>query len=180
MNTPKKFQTLLTLAGLALCMAGCATQNCNPAQARAHAGYIDLHTDSSAELYWQVERFEERTQSFRSVFSEFKRPPNGMLRLGFAPGHYRLRVTFLNRTVVEPALAEVEVNEGMITPVRFAFTEAGTANVKTKSTSIGGTAYGRYGRRTKIETSENQVFQLNAFPEPPQPYRPKQQMSYAR
>jgi hypothetical protein len=172
-------RALLALACVALWVPGCATQNGNQVQARVNTGYVDFYTDSAEELYWQVDRFDDRAQSFKNVFSEFKPPPGGVLRLEFRPGHYRLRVTFLNRTVVEPALAEVEVKDGMITPVRMEFTEAGATTVETKSTSVGSTAYGRYGRRTKIESSENLTYQLKAFPEFPQAYRPKQQMPYA-
>ena len=180
MKALKQIQILLTLAGLAVCVAGCVTQNGNPAQARSNTGYVDFHADPAAELWWEVKRFDDRTQSFRGEFSEFKPPPNGILRLEFAPGHYRLQVTFLNRTVLEPTLAEVEVKDGLITPVRVAFTAAETTFVETKSTSVGGTAYGRYGRRTKIESSENPTYQAKAFPEPPVAYRLKQQMPYAR
>ena len=179
----KKLQTtqaLLALVALGLLVPGCATQNGNPVQAGANTGYVDFHNDPAADLCWQVERFDDRTQSFRSVFSAYKPPPNGVLRLGFAPGHYRLRVTFLNRTVLEPTQAEVEVTDGMITPVRVEFTDAEAATVATKETSVGGTAYGRYGRRTKIGSSENPIYQAKAFPEPPQAYRLKQQMPYAR
>jgi hypothetical protein len=180
MKKLKTAQALLALACLAVWVPGCATQNGNPAQARENMGYVDFYTGSADELYWQVERFDDRAQSFKSVFSEFKPPPGGVLRLAFAPGHHRLRVTFLNRTVLEPALAEVEVKDGMITPVRMEFTDAGATTVETKSTSVGSTAYGRYGRRTKIETSENLTYRAQAIPETPQAYRLKDQMPYAR
>jgi hypothetical protein len=179
MNRLKTTQALLALAALGLLASGCATQNGNPPRAGANTGYVDFHADPAADLCWQVERFDDRTQSFRSVFSAYKPPPNGILRLGFAPGHYRLRVTFLNRTVLEPTQAEVGVKDGMITPVRIEFTDAEAATVETKETSVGGTAYGRYGRRTKIGSSENPIYQAKALPEPPQAYRLKEQMPYA-
>jgi hypothetical protein len=176
----KTTQALLALALIGLWVPGCATPNGNPARARANTGYVDFYADSSAELWWEVKSFDDRTQSFKSVFSEFKPPPNGILRLGFAPGRYRLRVTFLNRTVLEPALAEVEVKDDMITPVRMEFTDAEASTVETKSTSVGSTAYGRYGRRTKIGSSENPIYRVTASPQPPQAYRLKEQMPYAR
>src|SRR5258708_638800 len=124
-------QALLALAALSLLAPGCATQNVTPAQARPNTGYVDFYTDPPAELYWVVERFDDRTQSFKSVFSEFKPPPNGILRLGFAPGHCRLRVTFLNRTVLDPVLAEVDLQDGMVTPFRMGFTGARATTVQT-------------------------------------------------
>jgi hypothetical protein len=178
----KKLQTiqaLLALAVLGLLASGCTSQNGVAAHARANTGYVDFYTDWADELCWQVERFDDRTQSFRTVYSEFKPPPNGVVRLAFAPGHHRLRVTFLNRTVPEPALADVEVKDGMITPVLMQFSDAGATTVQTKSTSVGSTAYGRYGRRTKIDSSENLTYNVRALPQPPQAYRLKQQMPYA-
>jgi hypothetical protein len=75
--------------------------------------------------------------------------------------------------VLEPALVEVEVKDGMITPVRLELTEAGVTTLETKQTRVGSTAYGRYGRRTKIESSETPTYRVRAFPQPPQPYRLK-------
>jgi hypothetical protein len=81
---------LLLFALLALWASGCVTQNVNPPQARANTGYVDFHADSAGELYWQVERFDDRAHSFKNVFSELEPPTGGFLRLAFAPGHYRL------------------------------------------------------------------------------------------
>jgi len=118
---------LLALAALALWVPGCATQNVNPPQARANTGYVDFHADPSVGLSWEVARFDDRTQSFKNVFSELEPPPDGVLRLAFAPGHYRLRVTFLNRIISQPAEVEVEVKDGKITPVQVALIPDGTA-----------------------------------------------------
>jgi len=180
MKKLKATQALLAFAALGLLASGCATQDRNPAQAASKTGYVDFHADPAADLGWKVERFDDRTQSFTSIFSASKPPPNEILRLGFVPDFYRLQVTFRNRAVLEPTAAEVRVEDGMITPVRIQFTDAEAATVKTKETSIGGTVYGRYGRRTKIRSSETLIYQAKAFPEPPQPYRLKQQMPYAR
>ena len=87
-------------------------------------------------------------------------------------------MTFLNRTVLEPALAEVDVQAGMITPVLIAFNDEGTGTLKTKRTSVGGTVYGRGGRRTKFESSEDTVYGATARPEQALPYQPKEQMQY--
>jgi hypothetical protein len=180
MNRPTTIKCLLALVALGLLVAGCVTQNVNPAQAKPNTGYVDFYTGLDDQLDWQVECLDDHTQSFRTVFSEFKPLAEGVLRLGFAPGHYRLRVMFLNLTVVAPALAEVEVKDGMITPVLLELSAAGKTTVQTKDTSIGSTAYGRYGRRTKIESSENGTYRAKAIPQPVQAYQVKQQMPYAR
>jgi len=165
---------------LTLFLIGCATQNGNPAHARANKGYVDFHADSAADLWWEVKRFDDHAQSFTTLFSQFKPVPNGILRLELAPGHYHLQVRFQNRAVLEPMETEVDVENGLITPVRVAFKAGGISIIESKSTSIGSTAYGRYGRRTKIESSQNPTYEAMAFPEPPVAYRLKEQMPYAR
>jgi hypothetical protein len=179
----KHFKTITTLTALAvvsLFVTGCASPNVNPPHARAKTGYVDFYADSSGELSWQVARFDDRTQDFRSVFSEFEPPPGRALRLAFPPGHYRLRVTFMNRVVREPGLVEVEVKDGMITTVRVQLTEAGETTVETKQTSVGGTAYGRYGRRTKFSNDEAATYRVSAEANEPMSYQVKERMPYAR
>jgi hypothetical protein len=172
--------TLIPLL-LALGLAGCATTNSNPPQARPNTGYVDLHADPADELCWEVARFEERSQSFKSVFSEVTSPPGGILRLAFAPGRHRLRVTFLNRFIAKPAEVEVEVQDGRITPVHVTLTAAGTALVDTKEVaSHGGTAKGRYGRRVRISTDETSIYDLSAVADAPVTYQLKEHMPYAR
>ena len=172
--------SLLTLATLALFAAGCVSPNVNPPLARANTGYVDFHADYSAGLSWEVARFDERTRDFQRLFSEFEPPPGGVLRLAFPPGHYRLRVTFLNRVITQPAEVEVEVQDGNITPVRVTLTEAGVTFVQTKTASPGATAYGRYGRRTKIASDESVMYRLSAVGDAPVAYQPKERMPYAR
>jgi len=170
---------LLAFAAVALLVSGCATQNVNPPQARANMGYADFHADPAGELYWQIERFDDRAQGFKKVFSELEPPTGGFLRLAFAPGRHRLRVTFLNRVIAQPAEVEVEVQNGKITPVRVALTSAGVAFVQTKETSRGGTAKGRYGRRTKYSSDESTMYDLSAVADPPVAYQLKEKMPYA-
>ena len=178
----KHFKTITTLTALAvvsLFVTGCASPNVNPPHARAKTGYVDFYADSSGELSWQVARFDGRTQDFRSVFSEFEPPPGRALRLAFPPGQYRLRVTFMNRVVRNPGVVEAEVKDGMITPVRVQLTEAGETTVETKQTSIGGTAYGRYGRRTKFSSDEAATYRVSAEASASMPYQVKERMPYA-
>jgi len=171
---------MLLFAAVGLLVTGCASPNVNPPQARANTGYVDFYADSSGELSWQVARFDDHTQGFRSVFSKFEPPPGRVLRLAFPPGHYRMRVTFMNCVVREPGLVEVEVKDGMITPVRVQLTEAGETTVQTKQTSVGGTAYGRYGRRTRFSSDEAATYRVSAEAKPSVPYQVKERMPYAR
>ena len=168
------------LAAAGLIMTGCANPNVNPPQARPKTGYVDFYADSSGELSWEVARFDDHTQGFKSVFSEFEPPPGRVLRLAFTPGHYRLRVTFMNRVVQEPGLAEVEVKDGLITPVQVALIPDGTTQVKTKETRVGGTFKGRYGRGTEFGSDESTLYRVSAEAKSALPYQVKEQMPYAR
>jgi hypothetical protein len=179
----KLFKTLPALTVLAvagLLVTGCASPNVNPPQARAKTGYVDFYADSSGELSWQVARFDDRTQGFKSVFSEFEPPPGRGVRLAFPPGHYRMRFTFMNCVVREPGLVEVEVKDGLITPVHVVLIPDGTTQVETKQTRVGGTFKGRYGRGTKFGSDESARYRVSAEAEPPVPYQVKEQMPYAR
>jgi hypothetical protein len=170
---------LSMLAAVAFLVAGCASPNINPPKARANTGYVDFHAGSSADLSWDVERFDERKQAFRRVFWEFDPPPGGVLRLAFAPGRPRLRVTFLNRVTTKPAEIVAEVQDGNITPVRVTLTDVGTALVQTKDVSAGGTGHGAYGRRAKYGDDATARYAISLVADTPVPYQPKERMSYA-
>jgi hypothetical protein len=169
---------LLMLVAVGLLVVGCASPNVNPPQARANTGYVDFHADSASELCWEVARFDGRSQSYQRVFSELEPPLGGVLRLAFAPGRHRLRVTILNRVITQPAEVEVELQDGKITPVRVTLTEAGVALVQTRQTSRGGTARGRYGRRTTIGSDETVMYAISAVADTPVAYQLKERMSY--
>ena len=141
---------------------------------------MDFHAEASAELSWEGARWEDGAREFQRVFWELEPPTGGVLRLAFAPGRHRLRVTFLNRVVTKPVEIEVEVQDGKVLPVRVTLAEAGTTLVRTKEQERGGTAYGRYGRRTKIGRDETVMYDISATPGPPVAYKPKEKMPYAR
>ena len=164
---------LLTLAAAALLFSSCASPNDNPPQARANTGYVDFHADSSPGLSWEVARFDEGTQAFQKVFSDMNPPTGGVLRLAFAPGRHRLRITFLNRVISQPAEMEVEVQDGKITPVHVTLTAAGTALVDRKTQNVGSTAMGRYGLRTKIVSDTTVMYAVAAVADAPVAYQPR-------
>jgi len=90
-----------------------------------------------------------------------------------------LRVTFMNRVIVQPVEIDVAVQDGKIIPIRVTLTAAGTAQVKTREVTRGATARGRYGRRTEFGSNETVRYGLSAVAETPVPYEPKEQMPYA-
>lgn len=179
MKQLKTIPFLLALAALALGVPGCATQNVNPPHARANTGYVDFHAGSPDGLSWEVARFDDRTQGFKIVFSELEPPPDAVLRLAFAPGHYRMRVTFLNRVISQPAEVEVEVRDGMITPVPVALVPDGTALVERRERRVGPTVRGFYQRNTKLSSNESTMYRVSAVADAPMPYQARERTVYA-
>jgi hypothetical protein len=170
-----KKQSLLALVVLGLLAGGCASPNINPASARPHTGYVDFYAVNADDLWWDITDVNRNKKAFYE-FGPVKEP---ILRLAFKPGTYQLRVTFLNHAILVPGTADVEVRDGMVTPVTVTLLPAGTALVETKTGRAGGTYYGRYGRRTKITNTEAVSYEVSAESQPPAPFQPKAQMPYA-
>ena len=171
---------LLMLAAAGLILTGCASPNVNSPQARANTGYVDFHADPPGELSWQVARFEDSKGAFQSVFMDLNPPPDGFVRLAFAPGRHRLRVTFANRVIVKPAEVDVQVEDGKITPVCVKLTASGVALVRTREENMGGAANRRYGRHAKIGSDETARYDIAAVAAAPVAYQVRERMPYAR
>ncbi len=170
-----KTQSLLALAVLGLLAGGCASPNLNPAHARPRTGYVDFYAANADNLSWDI----TDVKSNRKVFYEFDPVREPILRLAFKPGSYQLRVTFLNHAIVVPGEADVEVRDGMVTPVTVTLLPAGTALVATRTGQAGSTYYGRYGRRTRISSTGTATYEVSAEPQSPVPFQPRSQMPYA-
>lgn len=165
---------LITL--VCLLEAGCASPNVDPPTPRAHTGYVDFFADDE-NLYWQVDQVEADGKT-RQIFSLFEPLNEHILRLAFAPGHYRLRVTFMNHAIQKPGAVEVEVQEEMITPVQVTLVDVGEALVQSKSVQGGATYFGHYGRNTRITDNPNIMYQVDLVAGPFSTYKPKAAMPY--
>jgi hypothetical protein len=170
-----KNKLLPALAALGLLAGGCASPNLNPASARPHTGYVDFYAVNADDLCWDITDVKRN----KKVFYEFHPVKEPVLRLAFKPGRHPLRVAFLNHVVTVPGVADVEVEDGKVTPVRVTLTETGTALVQTKEISRGGTVYGRYGRRARISSIGAASYEVSAEPQPPLPFQLRAQMPYA-
>jgi hypothetical protein len=168
------------LAAALLILTGCASPNVNPPQPRANTGYVDFYAVTTEPVCWDVSRFDEREQNFKRVFSQLKPPEGQILRLAFAPGAYRLRVTFLDLVVKEPVVVEVKVEDGKIAPVKITLTEDGTTSVQRRVQQARGPTYaGSYGRRAEFSNEDSPVFRLSAEAGQPLAYQLKARMPYA-
>lgn len=168
---------LLMLVAGALILAGCASPNVNPRTAREHTGYVDLYTTADDGLNWEVARFDEHAQKFQVIFSELKPLPDGVLRLAFPPGECRLRVTFLNCVIREPAVFEVEVAAGMVTSVHVVLTADGTTPVQSKEFNASRNIKSG-GRMARYNTDESTIYRIATTINAPVPYRSKAGMPY--
>jgi len=164
----------------ALLAVGCRSPNVNPASPQPQVGYVDLYAEAPADLSWSVHELREERKDSTKIFYDLDPLPGRILRLAFPPGSHRLSITFLNRVINKPADVDVEVREGKITPVRVTLAENGTTFVQTKQSSVGGTAYGRYGRRTKIGAYEASMFAVSARVDAPVEYQVKERMPYGK
>jgi hypothetical protein len=167
------------LIALAVAACGCASPNVNPPRPKARTGYVDFFTSPPEALAWEVRMYGATTNKFKTVYFDVRPVEGGVLRLAFPPGRHQLRVTCVNRVVFHPAEIEVEVRDGRITPLRITLTEAGIAMVRTKEQSTGSTAYGRYGRRTKIDSDETMMFDVSVTADAPIEYQPRDRLLYA-
>jgi hypothetical protein len=163
-------QLLILFAGACL-LAGCASPNVNPPKARADAGYVDFYTMGGGDLNWEVACFDERSQKYAVIFSEYKPLPEGVLRLALPPGRHHLRVTFLNRVIREPALCEVEVAAKMVTPVHVVLTEDAVTQVEGMVERLPGS--------NVYLTDTSAMYRISTVINPPMAYRVKDQMPYA-
>ncbi len=170
----KTLVTCLLIAGMALLAGGCSSPNVNPASARHGMGYVDFYADDADDLYWDVTDLKTN----KKVYYEFDPLKEPILRLALKPGQHELRVTFSNHIIDTPGMTEVDVQEGMITPIEVTLLPAGTALFKTKTTAWGSTYFGVYGRRTMINDHPSPSYEVALEPRPPLPYQPKAQMSY--
>jgi hypothetical protein len=161
-------------AVMILAAAGCASPNVNPPVARPGMGYVDFYCVDADGLYWDI----TDAKTGKRVFYDFNPFNEPILRVAFAPGHYQLNINVLNHVVNKTATVDVDVHEGKITPVTVSLWPAGTENVQTVTTIVGGTYFGRYGRNTHISSTESTSYDILAEARPQLPYQVKEQMSY--
>jgi hypothetical protein len=170
----KSFILCLLAAALALIGSGCASPNVDPPKARAGLGYVDFYCADADGLYWDITDAKTR----KKVFYDFNPFDESILRLALKPGHYELSINVMNHAITTQGTVDVDVSDGMITPVTVTLAPAGTETVQTTSTFVGGTYYGRYGRNTHIVTTATTTYDILAEARQALPYAPKAQMLY--
>jgi hypothetical protein len=174
----KSFVLLALIASLALLGSGCASPDVNPPKPRAGMGYVDFYADVDGGIAWDVQRFNDAAGRYREVFSDVEVPDGGVLRLAFAPGVHKLRVTCLDNVIQAPAEISVTVLDGQVIPVEVSLIPIGAAQVKSESKQIGQTYLGPARRHTNYDYSKTAICNMTAEAQEPQTYAPKEKMAY--
>src|SRR5258708_7042065 len=103
-----QFAAVAAVRGLLLlAVAGCSTTDVNPGKPRGDKCYADFYADPAREVYWQIESWDDQRKEFRVIYSEFKFPSHGVLRLELPARKNRLRVSFSNLATDGPVEVEV-------------------------------------------------------------------------
>jgi len=165
----------LVLAGALLFAAGCATPEANPPTSRPNSGYADFYADPALDAFWKVEEWDAQKSEFRVLYSEYKAPTHGVLRLEMSPGRHHLRIGVRNLATQGPVEVDVEIMDQKLTPVRVKMEVSGSTYVREVEDKLR-----RPGTRRKVTDSEQQVFKLTTETSAPQNYQPKDSVGYAR
>jgi hypothetical protein len=133
---------------------------------------VDFYTVPKAEAWWKVDVFDPSRQDYKEFTAQFKAPGAGIFRVEARPGRYKARISFVNQPVEAPAEAEVEVREGLITPVRVTLNKGDSTHVRVVDDRA------RDAHRNKVRDYQQQRWQISAVAQPPVPYTPKERTAY--
>jgi hypothetical protein len=153
-------------------VCGCATPDVNPPTARTGRGYVDLYTMPKSEVWWKVDVFDPGRQGYKEFTAQFKAPGEGIFRVEARPGRHKARISFVNQAIEAPAEIEVEVREGMITPVKVTLEQGDSTYVRIVEDRI------KDVYRNKAKDYQQQRWKVSAVAEPWVPYTPKQNTVY--
>ena len=153
-------------------VAGCATRDVNPPATRAGRGYVDLYTVPKTEAWWKVDVFDPGRQGYKEFSADFKAPAEGIFRVEARPGRYKARISFVNQAIEAPAEVEVEVREGLITPVQVTLNQGDSTYVRVVEDRV------KNVYRNKATDYQQQRWRISALAQPPVPYTPKEQTAY--
>jgi hypothetical protein len=168
---------VLCATGTVLLLAnGCASPDVNPHTPRPGHGYVDLFTQPKEDVWWKVDVFDSRKEGYKEFTAQFKAPGQQIFRIEARPGLHKGRISFVNQAIEAPAEVEVEVREGMITPVEVKVTKAGSSYVRVVEDRAR-SGFNTAGRN-KVTDYPQQLWQISATALPPIPYTPKENTAY--
>jgi hypothetical protein len=169
---------MLLFAGTVILVfaGGCASPDVNPQAPRPDRGYVDLYTQPKTDAWWKVDVFDTRTESYKEFTAQFKAPGKAIFRVAARPGPHKARISFVNQAVEAPAEIEVEVRDGMITPVQVKLKKGDTSYVREVDDRV--RAGFRNAGRNQVTDYSQQRWLISATAQPPVPYTPKENTAY--
>ncbi len=176
MNSWRNLTLLYALGGAIVVASGCAGPDVNPRAPRPGRGYVDLYTQPKTDAWWKVDVFDARIEGYKEFTAEFKTPGQDIFRVSARPGPHKARISFVNQAVEAPAEIEVEVRDGMITPVQVKIEKGDTSFVRDVDDRV--RAGFRNGGRNQVTDYRQQRWMISAKVQPPVPYTPKQSTAY--
>jgi hypothetical protein len=167
---------LCAMSGILVLVNGCASPDVNPQASRPGRGYVDLYTQPKTDVWWKLDVFDTRSERYKELAAQFKAPEQAIFRIAARPGSHKARISFVNHAIEAPAELEVEVREGMITPVQVKLGKGDTSYVRI----TGDRAHSglRNAVRNEVTDYEQQRWQISATAQPPVAYTPKESTAY--
>jgi hypothetical protein len=153
-------------------VVGCASPDVNPAAPKAGRGYVDLYTVPRSAVWWKVDVYDPSRQDYKEFTAQFQAPGDDIFRVQARPGKHKARISFVNQAIEAPAEVEVDVREGMITPVEVKVEKGDTTNVRV----VEDRAKNIY--RNKVTDQTQTRWRISATAKPGIPYTTKQNTSY--
>ena len=167
---------LCAIGGIFLVVSGCAGPDVNPRVPRPGKGYVDLFTQPKTNVWWKVDVFDSRIQGYKEFTAQFEAPEQAIFRVAARPGPHKARISFVNQAIEAPAEVEVEVREGMITPVEVKLDKGDTSYVRVVDDRA--RAGFRTAGRNEVTDYTQQRWRISATAQPPGPYTPKESTAY--
>jgi hypothetical protein len=164
------------MGGIFLLVSGCAGPDVNPHAPRPGKGYVDLFTQPKTDVWWKVDVFDSRIQGYKEFTAQFKAPEQAIFRVEARPGPHKARISFVNQAIEAPAEVEVEVREGIITPLAVKLDKGDSSYVRVVDDR--GRAGFRTAGRNQVTDYSQQRWRISATAQPPRPYTPKENTAY--
>ncbi len=159
-----------------LLVAACSTPTkVTSPNARTNMAYIDFYTDSNMQLSWGVRCTANQSAKARTLFHDLSPVEGNVLRLQVPPGTYWFEVWFNNLTITGPGCFQVQLVNGMVTPVHISLVPVGTVYVYDNRREVINVPLTEYARKRYYEALQ---FRIGATAEVAQVYKPKEQMRY--
>jgi hypothetical protein len=152
---------LWSFLAVLLLACGCASTAKNEhALMKPGFGEVHIYAPGETNLNWEVQRFDPKAERYRVLYS--KLDPNAELILPLRAGAHQLRITALNRVVLNPATVAVSVQEQTATFVRVTLASVAQTAVETRTEEYRPTLRGGIRRTARYGSTKSPVYQISA------------------